>query len=84
MAVGASSGIGATVSRALAREGALVALAAGTRSLISTTDVTDREQVKTLVERAEKELGPVEFLVNCANVMYYTPMLFPSCPTPRA
>ncbi len=31
------------------------------------TDVTVREQVKTLVTRAEEELGPVEILVNCAG-----------------
>lgn len=87
--VGASSGIGAAVARALAREGAHVALAArrkpellevqeslgeGSRSLISVTDVTDRAQVKDLVALAEDELGPVEILVNCAGVMYFTLM----------
>ncbi|CAA9462669.1 MAG: 3-oxoacyl-[acyl-carrier protein] reductase [uncultured Rubrobacteraceae bacterium] len=89
---GASSGIGAAVARALAREGAHVALAARrrdvlldvqagleepggmVRSLVAATDVTDREQVKALVERAEGELGPVEILVNCAGIMYYTLM----------
>jgi NADP-dependent 3-hydroxy acid dehydrogenase YdfG len=89
---GASSGIGASVARALAREGASVALAARRReallevqgsldgasnragSLISPTDVTDRAQVKSLVTRTEEELGPVEILVNCAGVMYYTLM----------
>lgn len=43
-------------------------------SLVVATDVTDREQVKALVARAEEELGPVDILVNCAGVMYYTPM----------
>ena len=89
---GASSGIGAAVTRALAHEGAHVALAARrrdvlldvqagleepggmARSLVAATDVTDREQVKALVERAEGELGPVEILVNCAGIMYYTLM----------
>jgi NADP-dependent 3-hydroxy acid dehydrogenase YdfG len=86
---GASSGIGAAVSRALAREGALVALAArrkgallevqasldgGTKSVLVPTDVRDRRQVKSLVARAEEELGPVDVLVNCAGVMYYTLM----------
>ena len=84
---GASSGIGAAVSRALAREGAPVALAArrkdalrevqaslegGAKSVVVPTDVTDRRQVKSLVVRAEAELGPVDVLVNCAGVMYYT------------
>jgi NADP-dependent 3-hydroxy acid dehydrogenase YdfG len=89
---GASSGIGAAVARALAHEGAHVALAArrrdmlvevqaglehdGTevRTLIVPTDVTVRQQVKSLVARAEGELGPVDILVNCAGVMYYTLM----------
>ena len=46
----------------------------GTRSLISVTDVTDREQVKNLVAFTEDELGPVDVLVNCAGVMYFTVM----------
>ncbi len=86
---GASSGIGAAVAGALAREGARVALAArrpdtlrevqdglveGARSIVGETDVTDREGVGALVARTERELGPVDFLVNCAGVMYYTLM----------
>jgi NADP-dependent 3-hydroxy acid dehydrogenase YdfG len=89
---GASSGIGAAVARALAHEGAHVALAARrrdmlaevraglerqggeVRTLILPTDVTDRQQVKSLVARTEEELGPVDVLVNCAGVMYYTMM----------
>ena len=86
---GASSGIGAAAARALNREGVRVALAArreeallqvrstfgeGAGSLVAVTDVTDRGQVVALVERAERELGPVEFLVNCAGVMYFTLM----------
>ncbi|QIN78579.1 SDR family NAD(P)-dependent oxidoreductase [Rubrobacter marinus] len=86
---GASSGIGAAVAGALAAEGAGVALAArradalrevqaglveGAGSIAEATDVTDREGVRALVARAERELGPVDFLVNCAGVMYYTLM----------
>ncbi len=88
---GASSGIGAAVARALAREGASVALAArrrdvlievqaglerqdADRSIVVPTDVTDRSQVGRLVSRAADELGPVDVLVNCAGVMYYTLM----------
>jgi NADP-dependent 3-hydroxy acid dehydrogenase YdfG len=89
---GASSGIGAAVARALAREGAHVGLAARRedallqvqaglddrggegRSLVVATDVTERQQVKFLVARTEEELGPVDILVNCAGVMYYTMM----------
>ena len=88
---GASTGIGAAVTRALNAEGTCVALAArreealretqagldsggGQESIVAPTDVTDREQVRSLVARAEEELGPVEILVNCAGVMYYTLM----------
>ena len=86
---GASSGIGAAVARALAQEGAHVALAARreaallevqaglegeAKSLVAPTDVTDRLQVESLVSRAEVELGPIDVLVNCAGVMYYTMM----------
>ena len=85
---GASSGIGAAVAGALSAVGAHVALAArredallevqsgleGRESMVVPTDVADREQVKSLVTRAQEELGPVEILVNCAGVMYYTLM----------
>ena len=37
-------------------------------------DVTDREGIGALVERTERELGPIDVLVNCAGVMYYTLM----------
>lgn len=46
----------------------------GTKSLVAATDVTDRQQVEELVKRAGSELGPVEILINCAGVMYYTLM----------
>jgi NADP-dependent 3-hydroxy acid dehydrogenase YdfG len=87
---GASSGIGAAVGRALNAEGAHVALAArredallevqaglktgdGQESIVVPTDVTDGEQVRALEGRAG-EMGPVQMLVNCAGVMYYTMM----------
>ncbi len=93
---GASSGIGAAVARALNQEGVRVALAArreeallqvrstfgdGAGSLGAATDVTDRGQVVAPVERVERELGPVEFLVNCAGMMYFTLVLFSKCTT---
>lgn len=53
------------------------------RSLIVPTDVTDRQQVRSLVACAEQELGPVDILVNCAGVMYYTLVWFPEYTTPR-
>ena len=86
---GASSGIGAATAKMLSGEGAKVALAArreealrgvqagleaGAESLVCPTDVTNRGQVQALVERTEDDLGPVDALVNCAGVMYYTLM----------
>ena len=86
---GASSGIGAATAKMLSGEGAKVALAArredalrevraglgaGAESLVCPTDVTDRGQVEALVDRAGSDLGPVDALVNCAGVMYYTMM----------
>jgi NADP-dependent 3-hydroxy acid dehydrogenase YdfG len=71
---------GARVALAARREGALLEIQAGLEggdgqeSLVVPTDVTDRGQVRSLVARAEEELGPVEILVNCAGVMYYTLM----------
>ena len=38
------------------------------------TDVTNCAQVGALVAHAEKDLGSVGVLVNCAGVMYYTLM----------
>ncbi len=46
----------------------------GSRAMVSVTDVTDRDQVKELVALTEDELGPVDILVNCAGVMYFTLM----------
>jgi len=84
---GASTGIGAAVALALAREGAKVCLAArSTAKLVSlqeevsaaggvaiavTTDVTDRGSCRDMVEKAEKELGRVDILVNNAGVSWW-------------
>ena len=88
LVTGASSGIGAAVAGALHTAGARVVLAArrerelrevqarlgDERIIVFPTDVTDRGRVGALVAYAERELGPVEVLVNCAGVMYYTMM----------
>ncbi|KAL1995214.1 hypothetical protein VTN49DRAFT_1401 [Thermomyces lanuginosus] len=86
---GASSGIGAAVATALAKEGCHVALAArrldalealkrkisgSGKILIRQTDVTNRAQVEALFAAVDAELGPVDILVSCAGVMYYTMM----------
>jgi len=90
---GASSGIGAAVAAALAREGVHVALSArrvaalealghqirrhGSKVLIQPTDVTDKSQVEALMQATEAALGPIDILVACAGVMYYTLLTAP-------
>ncbi len=88
---GASSGIGAATARALAEEGAAVALAArrkerldalaaevqgnGGRVLVIETDVTQKEQAQAAVERTVAELGRLDILVNNAGVMLLGPIV---------
>lgn len=88
---GASSGIGAAVAVALAKEGVHVALAArrtqaldtvktkleliqGVKVIVQQTDVTQKAQVESLMRAAHDQLGPIDILVSCAGVMYYTMM----------
>ncbi|KAI1758138.1 enterobactin synthetase component F [Xylaria castorea] len=87
---GASSGIGAAVATALAQEGAHVAIAArrtdaldalkkklsasGVNVLVHKTDITDKSQVESLMRETAEQLGPIDVLVSCAGVMYFTMM----------
>jgi NADP-dependent 3-hydroxy acid dehydrogenase YdfG len=88
---GASSGIGEATSKALAREGYAVALAArradridqlaeevsssGGKALAIPTDVSDPDSAAALISRAKDELGSVDVLVNNAGVMLLGPLL---------
>jgi NADP-dependent 3-hydroxy acid dehydrogenase YdfG len=81
---GASSGIGAATARALADQGADVALAArrgerlehlaeditrnGGRALVLETDVTDKAQAQSAVARTVAALGRLDILVNNAGL----------------
>jgi NADP-dependent 3-hydroxy acid dehydrogenase YdfG len=82
---GASSGLGEAAARLLSAEGASVVLGArradrlesladeltgaGGKALAVTTDVTDYEQVKRLVDAAMEACGRVDVMINNAGLM---------------
>ena len=86
---GASSGIGEATARALAAEGAAVALlarraerieglaaeitATGSKAVACVADVQDRDAVLRAAEIVGAALGPVHILVNNAGVMLLSP-----------
>jgi NAD(P)-dependent dehydrogenase (short-subunit alcohol dehydrogenase family) len=81
---GGGRGIGRAIAEGLARAGAAVTVLArsedelaetvrliessGGRAIAVVADVTDERAVQTAVERTERELGPVDLLVNNAAV----------------
>jgi NADP-dependent 3-hydroxy acid dehydrogenase YdfG len=85
---GASSGLGQATARNLAREGAKVVLGARRLDRLTAlalelglgegaavqTDVTDREQVRRLVDAAVAAHGRIDVIVNNAGLMPHSPL----------
>jgi len=87
---GASSGLGEATARLLSAEGATVVLGArrverlkslaneltgkGGKALAVATDVTDRVQVKKLVDAAVQKFGRIDVMINNAGLMPHSPL----------
>lgn len=79
LVTGASRGLGEALARSFTAAGATVALVARSADVIEkladelggtahTADLSDPEQVATLIHRVEHEAGPVDVLVNNAGI----------------
>jgi 3-oxoacyl-[acyl-carrier protein] reductase len=79
LVTGAGRGVGAGIARELAGAGMRVAVSARTRAQVEETaegigglaiaaDVSDRDSVERMVDRTQRELGPVDLLVNNAGI----------------
>jgi NADP-dependent 3-hydroxy acid dehydrogenase YdfG len=89
LVTGASSGIGAATAKALAAQGAAVALlarradrladvrvdieSAGGTAVVAAADVTDADEVSAAVQRIVAELGRLDTVVNNAGLMQSAP-----------
>lgn len=87
---GASSGLGEATARLLSAQGARVVLGArrvdriqaladevtnsGGKALAVATDVTDRDQIKALVDAAVRTYGRIDVMINNAGLMPHSPL----------
>ncbi|UKS24697.1 2,3-dihydro-2,3-dihydroxybenzoate dehydrogenase [Paenibacillus sp. HWE-109] len=85
LVTGAAQGIGEAIVRALCKQGAVVAAVdlqqdtlnrlatelkeQGLKAFAYSADVRDSESVQAVVDRIERELGPIELLVHAAGVL---------------
>jgi len=83
---GGNRGLGEAFARALGEAGARVAIAARDEArseavaaeqgaLAVTTDVTEPESVRAMLETVTSELGPVDVLINNSGVCFHRPAL---------
>jgi short-subunit dehydrogenase len=81
LVTGASKGIGRGLAKGFAQAGAVVALVARNAAAIEAlarecggtahpADLSDRDQVAGLIERVEREAGPIDVLVNNAGLSH--------------